>query len=434
MPPATIENVGWLLDQSGVRCRYNEIKKKVEIDLPDQQGTLDNRDNVSMTHVISIAAKAGMPTGLVPEYVNAIADRRAYNPAADWITSKPWDGVDRLPAMLATVEAHPDYPASLKRTLLHKWLRSAAAATTMLNFKARGVLTLQGNQGLGKTSWVKALVSDPKLRDSVVKLDHHLDAGNKDSILGAVTNWVVEIGELDSSFKRDIARLKGFLTADSDRVRRPYDRRESEYQRRTVFLATVNDANFLVDATGNSRWWTIACESLDYRHTVDMQQLFAQMLEEVKAGEPWWLADGEEAALAAWNVRHMTTSAIAEELDDWLDLTLIGTPNLPAMTATETLKLMGYQRPTNGQARECGAALRALLGDHIRIKGVRYCTLGWRKHLASPRLPMQNIQKCSVIITSKVFLGFGILTPRRIDGVSKAARHMKIVSTLLLSI
>lgn len=374
VPPATIENVAALLAHARIRCRYNVVKKRGEIDLPNEPVTIDNRDDVSITHVVSLAAKAGMPTGLVPHYLDAIADRNAYNPVADWIRSRPWDNEDRLPAILATITAQIDYPESLKRSLIHKWLRSAAAAATMPGYHGRGVLTLQGEQNLGKTSWVRALVDDPELRDSVVKLDHHLDAGNKDSILGAVCNWVVEIGELDSSFKRDIARLKGFLTADSDRIRRPYGRRESEYQRRTVFLATVNDANFLVDQTGNSRWWTIPCERLDFRHDVDMQQLFAQMLVEVEAGEPWWLSDAEEASLARWNARHMAVSAIAELLDERLDLDLAGTPGLPPMTASETLKLIGYDKPTNQQAKECGSALRERLGEPSRIQG-RMC---WR--------------------------------------------------------
>ena len=72
------------------------------------------------------------------------------------------------------------------------------------------------------------------------------------------------------------------LTTDFDRVRRPYDRRESEYPRRTVFIATVNGMNFLSDPTGNTRWWTIAVDDLNFRHDIDMQQLFAQLAVEVR--------------------------------------------------------------------------------------------------------------------------------------------------------
>ena len=64
-------------------------------------------------------------------------------------------------------------------------------------------------------------MTDPILRDAVIKLDHHLDTGNKDSQITAICHWIVEIGELDSSFRKDIARLKGFITSDRDKVRKP---------------------------------------------------------------------------------------------------------------------------------------------------------------------------------------------------------------------
>lgn len=379
--PATIENVDYLLRSADISVRYNVIKKKDELSIPDHQGTSDNLDNVTLTKIVSLASKNGMPTGLISDLVQAIADRNAYNPVADWIKSQPWDGIDRLPAIFDTVVATDDYPITLKTVLMRKWLLSAAAAVLVpTGFKCRGVLTLQGAQGIGKTSWVKSLVTDAKLRDDVVKLDHHLDAGNKDTILGAITNWIVEIGELESSFRKDIARLKGFLTTDADRVRRPYGRRESEYPRRTVFLATVNDANFLTDTTGNSRWWVIAVRELNYEHGVDMQQLFAQLAIELDAGAQWWLTEEEEVMLETLNRRHQTVSAIAEKLAEYVNPNDDSGKNMATVTATEMLELMGYKQPTNPQAKECAAALRALFGESRRTKGINR----WRVPLVEP--------------------------------------------------
>ncbi len=379
--PTTIANVQGLLDHAGISVRYNLIKKKDEILVPGQQGTSDNLDNVSLAEITSLASKYGLPTGLVPEFVKVLADRNAYNPVADWIRSRAWDGTDRLPDFYDTIIEQPDYPGPLKCVLMRKWLLSAAAAALVPSgYKGRGVLTLQGPQGIGKTSWVKSLVDDAELRDDVIKLDHHLDGGNKDSILGAITNWVVEIGELESSFRKDIDRLKGFLTTDFDRVRRPYDRRESEYPRRTVFIATVNGANFLSDPTGNSRWWTIAVADLKFRHDIDMQQLFAQLAVDVDRGAQWWLSRDEEQQLEAWNRRHRVVSAIAEKLADFLVLDpAVGSKAVP-LTATEMLEVMGYDRPTNPQAKECAAALRELLGESKRINGINR----WRVPLKEP--------------------------------------------------
>jgi len=176
------------------------------------------------------------------------------------------------------------------------------------------VLTLQGPQGIGKTSWIRSLVTPQILRDTTVLLGHHLDAGNKDSIITAVSHWLVELGELDSSFKKDIARLKGFITGTSDKVRRPYAMADSEYQRRTVFCATVNEQNFLVDPTGNSRWWTIPVIAINFEHGINMQQLFAQLAVDLENGEQWWLTPEEEAQLAEQNKQHRAVNVIEEKL------------------------------------------------------------------------------------------------------------------------
>lgn len=375
---ATIANVAAIIKEAEITARYNVIKKKVEIEVPGHAGTSDNLDNVTLTNIVSLCAQHGMPTGHVAEYVNAIADQHEYNPVADWIHSRAWDGQDRLAEFYATVTEQTDYPVTLKHILLNKWLRSAAAAALVSRYKGRGVLTLQGPQGIGKTSWIKALVSDAELCDSVVKLDHHLDSSNKDSVLDAVSHWIVEIGELDSSFKKDIARLKGFLTADFDKVRRPYDRRASEYPRRTVFAATVNEAGFLVDPTGNSRWWTIAVDGLDFRHALDTQQLFTQVAAEVKAGEPWWLTQDEEIMLDAWNDRHAAPSVVADLVMRRIDLT----PGCKtkALTPSELLRVAGIDHPGNGQAKECGALLRSLFGPPTKIQH-RY---KWKVPLREP--------------------------------------------------
>jgi predicted P-loop ATPase len=376
-PPATVANVDFLLKHAGITVRYNEVSKRDEVEIPGRTGSRDNMDNVTLSCIVSLCAQYHMPTGTVPGYVEVIANRDAYNPVADWIRSRAWDGEDRLPAFFATVTTQDDYPDPLKHVLLRKWLRSVVAAATRESFRSRGVLTLQGPQGIGKSSWIKSLISDPDLADRVVKLGHHMDPSVKDSLIGAIGYAIVELGELDSSFRKDLARLKGFLTDDTDRVRRPYDRRESSYPRRTVFAATVNEHQFLQDPTGNTRFWTIPVQSLDWQHGIDMQQLFAQLLEEVTAGEPWWLADNEEGLLEVMNSRHAAVSPVAEKLADAIEHDLIGAPCLDAMSATEVAETLGFPA-TIPMARETGAALRALLGGPKKIGGIMKWRVPWK--------------------------------------------------------
>lgn len=376
--PTTLENISFLLQHHGITVRYDCIKKKLRIAIPGHTGTTDNADNTAITLIISLVTLNGMAIGQVPAVVEAIADRNLYNPVAEWISSRPWDGVDRLPELFATLQEREGFSPQLKRILIYKWLVSAAAAAILpRGFKARGVLTFQGPQGIGKTSWVMALINDSLLRESVIKVDHLLDPHNKDSILGAITHWIVEIGELDSSFKKDVARLKGVLTSDSDKVRRPYAKTESEYQRRTVFCATVNEENFLVDSTGNTRWWTLPLASINYNHEIDMQQVFAQLAVDVQEGAQWWLTADEERLLEHHNSDHRSISLVRERLMEIIDLERVGEPGLPAMGTVETFAKMGVPYPSNGDTKELTAILRELLGPSKKHGG----TLKWRMPL-----------------------------------------------------
>jgi predicted P-loop ATPase len=373
--PCTLPNVAHLLREYDINCRYDVIRKDILIDLPGWEGSPDNRDNVLMTIIVSLAELNGLQRRGIEEQVLAVADQNLYNPAAEWMGSQPWDGVDRLPAFHKTLTTEDDFPNDLKELLMRKWLLSIVAATYMTrNFKARGVLTMQGPQGMGKTTWVSNLVTDLEAREKLVKIDHHLDPHDKDSVINAISHLIVEVGELDSSFRKDIARLKGFITRDRDKIRRVYAKSTSDYPRRTVFVATVNDRNFLVDDTGNSRFWTLPLVAIDYQHTVDMQQLFAQLHADYMAGAEWWLTRDEEARLAECNRGHQAISPIREALIELIDTDRPASAQDKPMGTNEVLKKLGIEHPRNGQNKEVAAVLRELLGEPKKLNG----NMKWR--------------------------------------------------------
>lgn len=205
-------------------------------------------------------------------------------------------------------------------------------------------------------------------------------------MLSAISHLIVEVGELDSSFRKDIARLKGFITRDSDKVRRPYARTASEYPRRTVFVATVNDRNFLVDDTGNSRFWTLPLVAVDYRHTVDMQQLFAQLHADLAAGAQWWLTADEEARLAGSNRQHQAISAIREALIEMIDVDRPVDDDDPVMGTNQILAKLGIEHPRNGQNKEVAAVLRELGCKSKRYQGNTKWRVPFRRAEVDPIL------------------------------------------------
>lgn len=369
-PLSTLSNFKQMLQHYGIKPRYNLVSKRDETLVPGLSATRDNHDNVTFAHVVSLANMNRLPVGQVGEYMLTIADQNAFNPILEWMRSKDWDGVDRLEEFLGGVEVPSTNDASLKDLLITRWMVSAVAAVALPSgFHARGVLVFTGPQGVGKTTWFRNLL--PENLNEYFREGAILDPADKDSVTGAVSNWIVEIGELDATFRKaDIARLKAFVTSGEDRIRKPYARAESMLPRRTVFCASVNDSQFLVDATGNSRFWTIEVESLRYeRPCSDLQQLWAQVYAMFQKGEQWWLTANEERQLSESNINHEQGDPLEEQFLAKFDM---NTEARQRATATDVLMALGYDKPGRNQQVAMSRILRKHCGDRTRDGRGRY--------------------------------------------------------------
>lgn len=378
--PATYENFLHVVEATGIGVRFNVIAKRPEVTIPGLTAGRQNRDAVLLSHLESLIIRNDMSPAKASSYLLALADTNPFDPFADWVNSEKWDRQGRLAEICATIIPEESYDLAFRDTLVTKWLLSIVAATFKTKgFRSRGVLTLQGGQGIGKTTWLSRLVTPQDLRDEVVKLGHSWDGGSKDAKLCALRHRIVELGELEASLRKEMAGLKAFITETSDKIRPPYGKVEAEYPRSTIFAASVNDRQFLLDTTGNSRFWTIPVTRIETDHPVDMQQVFAELKQRFEDGEQWWLTDEEEDTLATINRQHRLISAVESKIEEALDLDLIGASGLPRMTASQVLKAIGIEKPTNAQSKEANVALRTLLGEPTRSKGYYWWRVPWRQ-------------------------------------------------------
>lgn len=360
-PLCTLENLQVLLSRLGVTVRYNVISKAVEILIPDSTFTRDNKDNAAIAYVLSECEKARMSTKYVPQFLLMIADTNQYNPVQTWVESVEWDGVDRLETFYDTVDCGGQMDAELKKMLMRKWLvQCIGAAFEPDGIAGQGILTFTGKQNIGKTTWFKRLAPDAL---SLVYTGHTLDVKSKDSQLIALKYWIVELGEIDATFKKsEVSALKSFITQAVDNIRRPYAMTESNYGRRTVFGASVNDEQFLADPTGNRRFWTIPAAAFRPAEGLDMQQLWAQVLLLWKAGERWYMNMAETGRLNNHNEDFTTPDPIDERIADgfgWGPHVVVW----EWATATEVLLRIGIKDPGKQQTIAAARALKKLNGE-----------------------------------------------------------------------
>lgn len=371
-PLSTIENLAEVCNRLGVVVRYNVISKEEEILVPGRAFSVDNMANASLAWLTSWCSRFRMPTGNLGDFVTYLADQNLFNPVAQWITSKPWDGTGRLQALFDTVTPKEDKilpdGRKLRDVLIKRWMLSAIAAAFQPNgVSAHGILVLQGDQYLGKTKWFKNLVPEHLgvLKDGMI-----LRPDDKDSVKQACSFWLVELGELDATFRKsDIAQLKSFITNSSDVLRRAYARKESHFARRTVFFGSVNPREYLHDPTGNRRYWTIECAALDLNHNLDMQQVWAEVYALWRAGEGFYLQPDEMAALNAHNEVYTVVDPIEQRIqtkfnwDAQRDL-------WEWHTATDILISVGLDRPTQSDTTKAAMFVRKMNGaEGKRLRG-----------------------------------------------------------------
>lgn len=358
-PLATISNIKILLDSQGIELRYNVMKKETEIIIPNESFTTDNYYTASATHILDLMTQIEMSTAQFMERLEYLADKYVWNPVEQWITSKPWDGVSRLGDLFATITpAYPeDEPAM--QAFIYKWM--LGTIESIINPKGAdmaGILVLQGAQGLGKTWWVRKLCPEDAVEDAV-RVSVGIDPNNKDSVEQCVGHWIVEFGELDGIFRKsDVSALKAFLTRPSDTFRKSFARRKSVYPRRTSFIASVNEWSYLVDETGNRRYWTIACKAIDSYHTINMQQLWAEIYHQrIVEKEPFSLNDPEKKLLKEINDRHQVIEPIREMLAVKYDWSTDST-HWRYITATQIAQELGYSKPDVRDVRKIASFVR----------------------------------------------------------------------------
>jgi putative DNA primase/helicase len=287
------------------RLRLNSFSGRFEID------GRPIRDEDETAAAIWIDEVYGMqaPVGWAGEAMRLSASASAHHPVRAYLDGLVWDGVERLPAMLATYWGADSAP--LTGAVGVAWMIGCVARVRRPGCQMDNTLVLVGPQGAGKSSSIRyGLVPEPAFFD-----DGRLDfGGDKDSMQRVAGRWIYEIPELISTRKREVEDVKAFLTRTIDSYRPPYGRNVIDQPRQVVFIGTTNEDAFLRDPTGSRRFWAVRVSRADVVGLRrDRDQLWAEAQARYARGEQWWLPDELEAGVAEANRSY-------EEEDPWAEM------------------------------------------------------------------------------------------------------------------
>ena len=376
---STWKNLDYLLKCYGITCEYDEVLKAQTIKFPNNCNTnkSDLKSEASYLSIKSLCALNQLPTSCTDYLIN-LFDQNTVNPVMDWIESKDWDGTDRIKELVNSIELNNTINSNYAFEIIKLWLIQCFAALdgaerSPIAYKIPKYelcLVFTGNQGAKKTTWFKSLL--PNDLEQYYKEGVTLNLGNKDSEKAAISGWIVELGEIDSTFKKSaISELKAFFSKRHDEIRLPYARNPSNYQRRTSFCASVNDNNFLHDTTGNRRYLPLHVEKC-HHHQLDIQQLWAQIRDLYLNGAQWWATDKQDILFNTMQGCHQVSSFVIESIEEAFDLEKSTRTKGNFMTLTKILQTCGIDKPTRPQMNEACTYLQKCGIDRIKNSSLGY--------------------------------------------------------------
>ena len=229
---------------------------------------------------------------LVGRAVYTVAQQKRFHPVREYLSALKWDGRVRLPGWLATYFGSEQNPYT--EAIGTMWLISAVARVYSPGCKVDHAIVLEGPQGAGKSSALEVLAGMPWFSDTPVIF------GEKDSYEALRGVWIYELAELSALRRSDVEAQKAYISKRHDRYRRPYGEGPIQWPRQVVFAGTTNDSKYLIDPTGNRRFWPVACGTISTEALkTDRDQLWAEAVVRYEQGEKWHIESPELMRMAS---------------------------------------------------------------------------------------------------------------------------------------
>lgn len=337
--------------------RLNEVSGRVESRLKDSSESFTelNEANIfrELQHNNIPLSIPKISTLLQSDFVPKYNPFQSYfEGLGAWDKETETDFIEKLCSYLPVV-AKERFQIQFK-----KWVVRCIACALKINDLNKQVLVFVGEgQNTGKSTFCRWLCP-PNLFEYFTEYV----AQDKDGLIALSSNFIINLDELATLSKADINSLKSFISKDKINVRLPYARRSSMQPRRTNFIGSTNNDEFLIDETGNVRWLCfelLGVINFAYKQDININDIWRQAYSLYQNGFQYHMTADEIRENEKVNSRHLISSPELEMIDKYFEPA--SSDEGEFKTATDVLAFISIQHSTiKLNDRRIGKAMKVL--------------------------------------------------------------------------
>jgi len=363
-------------NDTGLRIRKELFSDRLMISFDDEKQTELN--DYDITEIILRLGNNGLEGNIgrriVEEVIDYIGYLNSYDEPQEWLNGITWDGVERIPSFFANIWG-------VENNEYHKfageYLWTALAACIAGDEVSKDIMiVLVGNQGIGKSTFIRNLVPYSKWYTSI---NFHMS--ETETVLKIIGCLVAEFAELAGLARKELEHVKAFLTEIKYRIRRIYKRSYDDYVRRCLFIGSTNKREFLTDEE-NRRYLVIelGSKNANFSHFKNvLEQLWAEG--NAKYQKHGILHKNAEFEAKKYHHQFEIISTIEEALIEYLNSEQIQNKNL---TILEIINFLQTKKIILGNSdqkirNEIGKILRKFGFERVIKKNKQTTQVVWTK-------------------------------------------------------
>ena len=302
--------------------RQNEVSNSLRFNLFTQEIEIQNEPIEGIDRFYLRLAEMGYKVSkeLAIDSLVHVARENPYDPVKLYLEHvyknvAPYEFFDSMSSMYLRPDDDPGclYDEMLKRTLI-----GAVKRIYEPGCKHDTSCILLGHQGARKSTFWHVL-------GGTFFSDSLKDIGSKDDLMILSRSWIMEMAELDHiTTKKQAGMIKAFLSQSTDIYRVPYGKSTEVFPRRGIIVGSTNRNNFLMDETGNRRFWVIQTtktteDPIDTPNLLlDRDAIWSAAVAAYKKGETNYLPANLELKVEDENVDYLVASPWQIAIEEWI--------------------------------------------------------------------------------------------------------------------